>query len=65
MKKRKPHDDYAGYVSERKVHAYPGGYVIILDRKNGGDWVDAGNRWVVVVEPSGTFMSVTSPNRRQ
>ena len=44
MSKRKPLNDTAGYVASRKT---PFGYLMILDRQNGGDWVDAEERWVI------------------
>lgn len=43
--KRKPLNDTAGYVASRKC--VQGGYVMVIDRKNGGDWIDADTRWVV------------------
>lgn len=43
--KRKPLNDTAGYVCSRKC--VQGGYVMVIDRKNGGDWIDAETRWVV------------------
>ncbi len=48
MSARKPHNDLAGYVCERKSH-HPKlpGYFIIFDRDKGGDWVTGtdGSRW--------------------
>ena len=46
MSNRKPHNDTAGYVCERR-HPH-GGWLMLLDRQNGGDWVDADTRWVLV-----------------
>ena len=46
---RKPHSDTAGYVTERKSkHPRLPGHFVIIDRQNGGDWIDADNRWVVI-----------------
>lgn len=46
--RRKPHNDLAGYVCERKSH-HPKlpGHFAIFDKNKGGDWVtgDDGNRW--------------------
>ena len=43
---RKPHNDTAGYVCERR---HPkGGWLMLLDRDNGGDWIDADERWILV-----------------
>jgi hypothetical protein len=58
LSKRKPHNDQLGYVSERKCKL--GGHIVILDRQNGADWIDADERWVVVHEPSTLHVSVTS-----
>lgn len=48
---RKPLNDTAGYVCQRKCKL--GGYVMIIDRSNGGDWIDAEDRWVVMHCPIG------------
>jgi|ETNmetMinimDraft_25_1059894.scaffolds.fasta_scaffold06424_4 hypothetical protein len=53
---RKPHNDYAGYVFERKIrhNTGGGGHIVVIDRKKeGGDWVeglDTSHRWVVLFE---------------
>jgi len=60
MAKRKPHSEIAGYVAERKCLRPCGGHVVIYDRKNGGDWIDADDRWVVFHEPSTLHVSVPS-----
>lgn len=44
MSKRKPFNGDAGYVASLKA---PFGHVVIYDRENGGEWIDAGSRWVV------------------
>lgn len=46
---RKPHNHLAGYRAELKSK-HPGlpGHIVIFDRENGGDWIDAGDRWVVM-----------------
>ena len=44
---RKPYNDTAGYVASRKCHRPHGGWIVVIDRKNGGDWIDASTRWVV------------------
>lgn len=53
MSNRKPHNDWDGYVCERKSH-HPQlpGHLIVLDRQRGGDWVDSNERWVVFYEPA-------------
>ena len=45
MSKRKPLNDTAGYVCSRKCQ--DGGYVMVIDRQNGGDWVAGDERWIV------------------
>lgn len=57
MSTRKPHNDTAGYVTERVSHhpKLPGHFVII-DHKNGGEWLDAGHRWIVIhARPEGSW----------
>ena len=44
MSKRKPFNDDAGYVASLRA---PFGHVVIYDRKNGGDWIDGDERWIV------------------
>lgn len=44
MSKRKPYNNDAGYVASRKC---ANGHVVVYDRNNGGDWIDASTRWVV------------------
>ena len=60
----RPHSNTAGYVTERRSHhpRLPGHFVII-DRKNGGDWIDADDRWVVIHingDACGCMVSLTS-----
>jgi len=43
--RRKPFNNDAGYVCSRKCP--DGGHVVVYDRKNGGDWIDGSERWVV------------------
>lgn len=57
MTKRKPHNDLAGYVAERKCHAPCGGHIVIYDRHN-GFVCDADDRWIVMHEPSSLHVSV-------
>lgn len=45
ISKRKPYNGDAGYVCSRKCP--DGGHVVVYDRKNGGDWIDGEQRWVV------------------
>jgi len=46
---RKPHRDTAGYVTERKSkHPKLPGHFVIIDRQQGGDWIDADHRWIVI-----------------
>ena len=49
--KRKPLNDTAGYVCSRKCAQ--GGYVMVVDRENGGDWINAETRWVVAKYDAG------------
>lgn len=58
MSKRKPYNDTAGYVASRKC--VKGGHIVILDRKNGADWIDADERWIVVHFPSSGHVSVAT-----
>lgn len=51
VSRRKPLNDTAGYVCSRKC--VDGGYVMVVDRNNGGDWIDATTRWVVSKHDSG------------
>ena len=44
MSARKPFDSAAGYVCSLRA---PFGHVVVYDRARGGDWIDAGPRWVV------------------
>lgn len=44
MSKRKPFNNDAGYKASLRA---PFGHVVIYDRQNGGDWIDAETRWVV------------------
>lgn len=49
MSKRKPHNDISGYVCERKsYHPKLPGHFVVIDRKNGGDWIHAESRWVLM-----------------
>jgi len=51
MSNRKPHNDLAGYVSERKsIHPRLPGHFAIFDRDKGGAWVtgEDGARWGVL-----------------
>lgn len=41
----KPFNNDAGYVCMVNT---PFGYAVVYDRKNGGDWIDADDRWVTV-----------------
>jgi hypothetical protein len=43
--KRKPYNGDAGYICSRKCP--DGGHVVVYDRQNGGDWIDADTRWIV------------------
>ena len=42
--KRKPYNGDAGYHCSLKTRF---GHVVLYDRRNGGDWIDAGARWVL------------------
>ena len=62
MSARKPHNDVAGYVCERR-HPYTKGHVLIVDVRNGGRWAaseDGGGRYVVICDPHGTLVQDTS-----
>lgn len=43
--KRKPFNGDAGYVCMANT---PFGYAVVYDRENGGDWIDADERWMTV-----------------
>ena len=43
--KRKPFNGDAGYVCMVNT-AF--GYAVVYDRENGGDWIDADERWMTV-----------------
>ncbi len=46
---RKPHNHLPGYRAELKSkHPDLTGHIVIFDRVNGGDWIDALDRWVVM-----------------
>ena len=46
---RKPHNHLPGYRAELKSkHLKLPGHIVIFDRQNGGDWIDATERWVVM-----------------
>lgn len=51
MSKRKPYNDDAGYVASRKCA--DAGHVVVYDRKNGGDWIDGEERWIVAKYSAG------------
>lgn len=48
--RRKPHNHYAGYVTERRVICEHDGHLILLDRERGAD-IDAPGRWIILWEP--------------
>ena len=48
MSNRKPHNDYAGYVFERK-HDGLGGHLVCLVAEEQG--IDAEDKYIVVLEP--------------
>ena len=58
MSTRKPHNDLAGYVCERKSkHPKLPGYFAVFDKNKGGDWVTGtdGERWGVLhIKPDGS-----------
>jgi len=54
----KPHRDDAGYVAEMKCKL--GGHIVIYDRENGGNWIDADTRWIVMHQPSGNHVAAKS-----
>ena len=54
----KPHRNEPGYVCE--MRAKLGGHIVIYDRTNGGDWIDADYRWIVMHMPSSRHVSVGS-----
>lgn len=65
--KRKPHNDLAGYVCERKsFHPKLLGYFVIFDKNKGGEWVtgEDGNRYAVLHikedDTSGCVITFTS-----
>lgn len=48
--KRKPYNGDAGYHCSLKT---PFGHVVLYDRRNGGDWIDGGERWVLAAYDRG------------
>lgn len=58
MTSRKPHSGNAGYVCELRCKL--GGHIVIYDRQNGADYIDADDRWIVMHEPSSLHVSVRS-----
>lgn len=56
--KRKPHNHISGYVCERKHNGPDAGHIVVYDRKNGADWIDGEERWVVMHEPSSCHVTV-------
>lgn len=59
MSKRKPHNNNAGYVAERVCRHPVGGHIVIYDREKGFE-IDAGERWIVMHEPSSVHFAVSS-----
>ena len=51
---RKPHNDYAGYVFERKIrhNTGGGGHIVVIDKKScdSVEGLDTSHRWVVLFE---------------
>lgn len=45
MASRNPYSDDPGFVCARKCP--DGGYAVVYDRDNGGDWIDGETRWVL------------------
>lgn len=61
MSNRKPHNDDAGYVCELvSKHPRLPGHIVIYDRKNGAEWIDADERWIVMHQPTTHHISVRS-----
>jgi phytoene dehydrogenase-like protein len=58
---RKPHAGNAGFVCERKARL--GGHIVVYDRKRGCD-VDAGERWIVMHEPSSRHVAIQTEATR-
>ena len=58
MSKRKPHNENAGYVAERRCRTRCGGHIVIYDRERGAEDIDADERWVVMHEPSSIHVAV-------
>ncbi len=55
---RKPHSTLAGYVCELKAKL--GGHIVVFDRENGADDIDADTRWIVMHMPSSLHVAVHS-----
>lgn len=55
--KRKPHNQNAGYVAERKCSL--GGHIVVYDRDNGFD-CDSDSRWIVCHEPTGIHFQAST-----
>lgn len=61
MSARKPHNQNAGYVTERKSkHPKLPGHFVIYDREQPNVDIDADERWIVMHEPSSYHVSCTS-----
>jgi len=62
MSSRKPHNQNAGYVCERKSsHPKLPGHFVIYDRDaNPSPGIDADDRWILMHEPSSYHVSVRS-----
>jgi hypothetical protein len=52
---RKPHAGNAGYVCERRARL--GGHLVVYDRNSGFE-IDAGERWILMHEPSGRHVAM-------
>ena len=56
MSKRNPYSGDAGYRAVLKTEF---GHVVLYDRQNGGDWIDAETRWVVIAfDASGANVAI-------
>lgn len=50
--------DTAGLVDRRTCKAPCGGVILLIDRKKGGDWIDADYRWIVIHMPSSLHVAL-------
>ena len=60
--KLKPFNGDAGYVCMMNT---PFGFAVVYDRENGGDWIDADDRWLTVAYDKNKSQISMMPSRTQ